>query len=94
MGSLRLNLSKFPVGFEWIKPPTTIKPEQVSNKILLEFQRSAALDARSIRVTTQGSKVILKGTVKSWAEFEEARHAAWSVLGVTEVDSGELNISI
>ncbi len=78
----------------FLKPPTTIKPEQVSKKILSEFQRSATLDARNIQINTQGSKVILKGTVKSWAEFEEARHAAWSVPGVTEVDSGELNIKI
>lgn len=76
-----------------LKPPSPIKPELVSSKILSEFQRSATLDARNVRVETQGSKVILKGTVRSWSEYEEARHAAWGVPGVTEVDSARLHIS-
>jgi osmotically-inducible protein OsmY len=77
-----------------LKPSTPIKPEQVISKILSEFQRSANLDARNIRVEIQGSKVILKGTVRSWAEYDEARHAAWSVPGVTAVDSTELEVDI
>lgn len=75
-----------------LKPVIPIKPDQVANKILSEFQRSAVLDAHNIRVNTQGSKVILKGNVRSWAEYEEARHAAWSVPGVTEVESTDLHI--
>jgi osmotically-inducible protein OsmY len=77
-----------------VKPQAPIKPEQVSSRILSEFQRSATLDARNIRVETQGTKVILKGTIRSWAEYEEARHAAWVVPGVTDVDSTELHIKV
>jgi len=77
-----------------LNPPTLIKPDQVSSRILSEFQRSATMDARNIRVETEGSKVILKGTVRSWAEYEEARRAAWSVPGVTTVDSSQLHIKI
>jgi VCBS repeat-containing protein len=75
-----------------VKPQAPIKSNEVASKILAEFQRSATLDARNIRTETQGSKVILKGGVRSWAEYEEARHAAWSVPGVTEVDSSQLHI--
>ena len=76
-----------------IKPTITINPEQVSSKILSEFQRNATIDARHIRVKTDGSKVILKGNVRSWAEYDEASHAAWSIPGVTQVDMRELSIS-
>lgn len=75
-----------------LNPPTTIKPKQVSKKILSEFHRNATLDAHNIHIDIQGSNVILKGKVRSWAEFEEARHAAWSVPGVKGVDSSGLNI--
>ena len=35
----------------------------------------------------QGSKVILRGTVRSSAEKQAAEEAAWSALGVSEVDN-------
>lgn len=76
----------------FLKPPMSIKPELVSSKILSEFQRNATIDARNVRIETQGSKVILRGSIRSWAEYEEALHAAWSVPGVTEVDSKQLII--
>jgi osmotically-inducible protein OsmY len=34
-----------------------------------------------------GDSVILKGTVKSWAEREEAERAAWAAPGVASVDN-------
>jgi osmotically-inducible protein OsmY len=76
----------------FLNPPMSIKPELVSSKILSEFQRNATIDARKVRIETQGSKVILRGSIRSWVEYEEARHAAWSVPGVTEVDSKQLII--
>jgi osmotically-inducible protein OsmY len=45
----------------------------------------AAVDAENIQVEVQGSEIILRGTVRSWAERHEAEKAAWSAPGVTSV---------
>ncbi|MES2252054.1 MAG: BON domain-containing protein [Pseudomonadota bacterium] len=62
-----------------------IDPKDVTNQIIREFQRNAVLDAKNIEVSIDGSVVVLRGMVRSWAEEKEARKAAWSVPGVTDV---------
>ena len=49
--------------------------------------RSAEIDADKITVEVQGTKAILKGKVRSWAERQEAERTAWLAPGITAVDN-------
>lgn len=64
-----------------------VKPSDVKEKIIKEFERNALVDAKNIQVNVNGNEVILQGNVRSWAEFDEAAKAAWSVPGVIVVDN-------
>jgi osmotically-inducible protein OsmY len=65
----------------------TVKPQDVKDKIESAFQRNALLDARRVTVETSGAKVILRGSVRNWAEREQVEQAAWAAPGVSEVQS-------
>ncbi|TMB78468.1 MAG: BON domain-containing protein [Chloroflexi bacterium] len=64
-----------------------LSPTDLKQKIEQALVRNAELDAKRITVEVQGSKVILHGTVRSYAEKKAAEEAAWAAPGVSEVEN-------
>ena len=66
-----------------VKPRTA--PVEKKRKNEEALRRSAEVDASRINVETNGDEVILTGTVRSWAERQDAERAAWWAPGVKAV---------
>lgn len=64
-----------------------VQPVEIKRRIEEALRRAAEIDASHIAVEANGSEVILRGTVRSWAERERAEQAAWSAPGVAKVDN-------
>jgi len=58
----------------------------VKEKIGDAFKRSALVDSGRVTVEALDGKVILRGTVRSWTERQDAERAAWAAPGVSAVE--------
>ena len=89
--SVSENAVKYLMGVRGVTNSISIKPRlsaaDVKVKIESAFARRAQLDANQIRVELTDNKVILRGSVHSWDEKEDAEQAAWAAPGVTKVEN-------
>ncbi len=74
-----------------IRVQNRIVANDVKERIADAFERSALIDSAKLNVEIAGDKVILTGTVRSYAEKMDAEKTAWSSPGVMDVDN-RLNI--
>jgi osmotically-inducible protein OsmY len=66
---------------------SSVRAQDVVNKVRSALDRRSDLEADNISVKTDGDKVILSGTVRSWSERNAVENAAWSAQGVNHVES-------
>jgi len=70
-----------------VRPRVSPDPAELKKRIEEALIRSVETDIERIQVEVDGDRIILKGTVRTWVEKEEAERVAWSAPGVAKVDN-------
>lgn len=70
-----------------IRVRNKIIAHDVKERIADAFERNALIDSDRLNVEVAGDKVILTGTVRSFAEKMDAEKTAWASPGVMDVDN-------
>jgi osmotically-inducible protein OsmY len=74
-------------GIKGILNCISLRPKQTAFERHPAFWRLAGLRARGILIDFQGDAIILRGTVSSYRDRNDAAIAAWSAPGVTRVEN-------
>ncbi len=64
--------------------PTT---KNIKQKIAEAFHRSATIDSEKVDIQIFGDKAVISGTVRSWAEKEDAENATRKAPGISVVEN-------
>jgi osmotically-inducible protein OsmY len=73
--------------------PKVAQPSEIKDKIEEALKRAAERETDRIAVEVRGTRVILSGKVRSFAELRDVRGAAYSAPGVTSVDDNNLSVA-
>ena len=64
-----------------------VQPSDIKNRIEEALKRSAQSEGRKITVSVKDNRAILDGNVHSFAEYDDAGHAAWMAPGIITVEN-------
>ncbi|VTU31021.1 periplasmic protein [Variovorax sp. PBL-H6] len=70
-----------------VKISPKLHAADIEKKLREALARQAQRESDRIRISVDGSRIALRGSVHSFAELYAVRNAAWSVPGVTSVEN-------